>query len=154
MRGASSRNTPPPRPPRSLGEYFTSGLFCLQMKHLACEYFLIFCFSRGGVVSASSNPQAGGPSLVGCPQLFNQYIRSYPPYRRSFLYPQPEDTPCRGDRDFSTRTRRRMTHIHTHYCTGASPGAARPTCTDLGLGDIDSLNGHRIYDMKLVHLLF
>ena len=24
---------------------------------------------------------------------------SYPPYRRPFLYPQPEDVPCRGDRD-------------------------------------------------------
>ena len=39
-----------------LGEYFTSGLFCLQRKHTACEYFLTFCFSRGGVVSASPNP--------------------------------------------------------------------------------------------------
>ena len=42
-------------------------------------------------------PQAGGPPLVGCPQLFIQYIRSYPPYWRSFLHPQPEDAPCRGD---------------------------------------------------------
>jgi len=28
-----------------------------------------------------------------------QFIRSYPPYRRPFLYPQPEVAPCRGDRD-------------------------------------------------------
>jgi len=28
-----------------------------------------------------------------------QFIRSYPPYRRPFLYPQPEDVPFRGDRD-------------------------------------------------------
>ena len=28
-----------------------------------------------------------------------QFIRSYPPYRRPFLYPQPEDAPCHGDRD-------------------------------------------------------
>ena len=28
-----------------------------------------------------------------------QFIHSYPPYRRPFLYPQPEDAPCRGDRD-------------------------------------------------------
>ena len=27
-----------------MGEYFTSGLFCLQRKHLACEYFLTVCF--------------------------------------------------------------------------------------------------------------
>ena len=58
-----------------------------------------FCFSRGGVVSASPNPQAGGPPLVGCPRQLIQYIRSYPPYRRPFLHPQPEDAPCRGDRD-------------------------------------------------------
>ena len=42
---------------------------------------------------------AGGPPLVGCPRLLIQFIRSYPPYRRPFLNPQPEDAPCRGDRD-------------------------------------------------------
>ena len=54
-----------PTNPRGIrvGEYFTSGLFCLQRKHLACEYFITFCFSRGGVVSASPNPQAGGHPL-------------------------------------------------------------------------------------------
>ena len=45
------------------------------------------------------HPQAGGPILVGCPRLLIQYIRSYPPYRRPFLHPQPENAPCRGDRD-------------------------------------------------------
>ena len=54
---------------------------------------------QGGVVSTSPNPEAGGPPLVGCPRLIIQFIRSYPPYRRMFLYPQPEDVPCRGDRD-------------------------------------------------------
>ena len=78
------------------------GLFCLQRKHLAYEYFITFCFSRGEVVSASPNPQAGGPPLVGYPRLLIQFIRSYPPYRRPFLHPQPEDTPCRGDRDPQT----------------------------------------------------
>ena len=53
-------------------------------------------FLGQGVVSISPNPQAGGPSLVGCPRLL---IRSYPPYWRPFLHPQPEDAPCRGDRD-------------------------------------------------------
>jgi hypothetical protein len=57
------------------------------------------CFLRRGVVSTSPNPQAGGPLLVGYPRLLNQFIHSYPPYRRPFLYPQPEDAPCRGDRD-------------------------------------------------------
>jgi hypothetical protein len=51
------------------------------------------------VVSTSPNPQAGGPPLVGCPRLFIQFFHSYPPYRRPFLHPQPEDAPCRGDRD-------------------------------------------------------
>ena len=45
------------------------------------------------------NPEAGGPPLVGCPRLLIQFICSYPPYRRPFLHPQPEDAPCRGDRD-------------------------------------------------------
>ena len=54
---------------------------------------------QGGVVSTSPNPQAVGPPLVGCPRLLIQFIRSYPPYRRPFLYPKPEDAPCRGDRD-------------------------------------------------------
>ena len=45
------------------------------------------------------NPQAGGPPLVGSPRLLIQYIRSYPPSWRTFPHPQPEDAPCRGDRD-------------------------------------------------------
>ena len=85
-----------------VGEYFTSGLFCLQRKHLGYEYFLTFVFSLEGVVSASSNPQDGGPPLFGCPRLLIQFIRSSPPYRRPFLHPQPQDAPCRGDRDPQT----------------------------------------------------
>ena len=57
------------------------------------------CFLRRGVVSTSPNPQAGGPPLVSCPRLLIQFIHSYPPYRRPFLHPQPEDAPCRGDMD-------------------------------------------------------
>ena len=56
-------------------------------------------FLRWGVVSASPNPQAGGPPFVGCPQLLIQYIHCYPPYWRPFLHPQPGDAPHRGDRD-------------------------------------------------------
>jgi len=54
---------------------------------------------QGGIISTSPNPQAGGQPLVGRLRLLIQFIRSYPPYRRPFLYPQPEDAPCRGDRD-------------------------------------------------------
>jgi len=52
-----------------------------------------------GVVSTLPNPQAGGLPLIGCPRMLIRYIRSYPPYWRSFIHPQHEDTPCRGDRD-------------------------------------------------------
>jgi hypothetical protein len=75
------------------------GLFCLQRKHLNLWVILNMCFLRRGVVSTSPNPQAGGPPLVGCPRLLIQFLCSYPPYRRPFLHPQPEDAPCRGDRD-------------------------------------------------------
>ena len=60
--------------------------------------FLNMNVLQGGVISTSHNPQAGGPPFVGCPWLLIQFIRSYPPYRRPFLYPEPEDAPCRGDR--------------------------------------------------------
>ena len=36
---------------------------------------------------------------MGCPRLLIQYVRSYSPYWRLFLHPQPEDAPCRGDKD-------------------------------------------------------
>ena len=65
--------------------------------------FLNHIFSRGGVVSASPNPKAGGPPFVGCSRLLIQFIHSCPPYRRPFLHPQSEDAPCLGDRDLPTR---------------------------------------------------
>ena len=61
------------------------------------------CFSRGGVVSTSPNPKAGGAPLVGRPRLLIQFIRSYPSYWRPFLHPQPEDALCHCDRDPQTR---------------------------------------------------
>ena len=84
-------------------------MFCLQRKHLTLWVILNIGFLRRGVVSTSSNPQAGGPHLVGCPRLLIQFFHSYPPDWRPFLHPQPEDAPCRGDRDphswyFAVRT--------------------------------------------------
>jgi hypothetical protein len=73
-------------------------LFYLQRKRY-CELFITGTFSREGVVSTSPNPQAGGTPLFGCPRLLIQFIHSYPPFRRPFLHPRPEDAPCRGDRD-------------------------------------------------------
>ena len=61
--------------------------------------FLNMKVLQGGVVSTPSNPQAGGTLLVGCPRQLIQFIRSYLPYRRPSLYPEPEDAPCRSDRD-------------------------------------------------------
>ena len=63
------------------------------------KYSVIWYFFRGGVVTISPNPQAGGLILVGCPRLHIQYIRSHHPYWRPFLHSQPEDAPCHGDRD-------------------------------------------------------
>ena len=54
---------------------------------------------RWGVVNNSPNPQARGPTLVGCPRLLIQYIRSHFPYRRPFHHLQPEDAPCLCDMD-------------------------------------------------------
>jgi len=69
-----------------------------SVRYPACERFLTN-FLQWEVVITSPNPQAGGPPLVGCPRLLIQFIRSYPPYQRLFLYPHPEDTPCHGDKD-------------------------------------------------------
>ena len=71
----------------------------VQVRGFVCEYYVTKYVLTGGVVSTSPNPQSGGPPLVGCPRLLIQYIRSYPPYPRPFLHPQPEDSPCRGNRD-------------------------------------------------------
>src|SRR5215510_7811592 len=95
LRDTPSGNTPPRRT-----EWGSSpDSFVSRGSISCCEYFLTGVFSREGVVSTSPNPQAGGPPLVGCPRLLIRFIHSYPPYWRPFLHPQPEDAPCRGDRD-------------------------------------------------------
>ena len=58
-------------------------------------------------------PHAGGPPLVGCARLLIQYTRNYPPYWRPFLHPQPQDAPCRGDRDPPITIRRLARGIFT-----------------------------------------
>ena len=47
-------------------------------------------------------------NLVSCPRQFSPYIRSYPPYWRPFLYPQPEDAPFCGDWDQIIMGHRRL----------------------------------------------
>ena len=98
LRDTYPRNTPPRRRSER-GSSLPPDCFVSRGSISPCEYFLTMSFSRGGVVSTSPKPQAGGPPLVGCPRLLIQYISSYPPYQRPFLHPQPEDAPCRGDRD-------------------------------------------------------
>jgi len=51
------------------------------------------------VTSILLDPNILFNTLFGCPLLLIQYIRSYPPYWRSFLHPRTEDAPCRGDRN-------------------------------------------------------
>ena len=63
-----------------------------------CICFVSSPVFRLWVLSTSSNPQAGGQPLFGCPRLLFQYIPSYCPYWRPFLRPQPEDAPCLCDR--------------------------------------------------------
>jgi len=70
----------------------------VQVRDFLYEYFVTVYVLGWGVVSTSPNPQAGGPPLVGCPQLLIQYMRSYPPCCRPFLHPQHEDAPFHGDR--------------------------------------------------------
>ena len=84
-----------PFPEPALGRYKT----LVQVRGFKCEHFVTRYFLRRGVLSTTTNPQTGPPPLVGCPRLLIHYIRSYLPYCRPFLHPQPEDAPCRGDRD-------------------------------------------------------
>jgi len=66
-------------------------------------------FLRREVVSTSSKSKAVGSNLVGRPQLFIQYIRSYPPVWRPFLHPQHEYAKCRGDMDPTITARHKIT---------------------------------------------
>ena len=68
-------------------------------------------FMVRGYLRLAQPPTAKGPPIVGC--RLTQYIRSYAPYCRQFLHPQPEDTPYRGDRDPQTRPSNKLgTIIH------------------------------------------
>jgi len=84
--------------------YFTYHFRCLIRTKLSIQvrgnfsWFSKYQFILW-VVNTSPKPQAGGQNLVGCPRLLIQYIRSYPPYWWPFFHPQPEEAPCRGDRE-------------------------------------------------------
>jgi hypothetical protein len=59
-------------------------------------------------------PQATGLLLIGCPRLIIQYILSNPQYWRLYLQPQPEDAPCRGDRDPLITERYKYSYINLY----------------------------------------
>jgi hypothetical protein len=48
--------------------------------HEVCDQLFTWFCLRWEVVSISPNPSAREPPLVGCPRMFIQYVRSYPPY--------------------------------------------------------------------------
>ena len=78
----------------------------------------------GGVVYLRivlSPEEAFRPTLVGCPRLLIQYIHSYPPYRRPFLHPQPEDAPCHGDRVSAANTTSFISRLSSVSITCPSP---------------------------------
>src|SRR5215469_15594095 len=61
-----------PPPEIRVGEYFTSGLFCLQRKHLTCEYFLTWFFHEEALLAPRPTPKLEGhPSSAVRDCLFN-----------------------------------------------------------------------------------
>jgi len=96
LRDVSARNIPPPGDLRWRVVYLRIVLSPEQA--ILMGVFLNKIFTARFVITPPKQ-QAGGPHLVPCPRLLIQFLRSYPPYRRPFLYPQPEDAPCRDDRD-------------------------------------------------------
>jgi hypothetical protein len=54
--------------------------------------------------------------LAGCLRLLIQYIRNYPPYRRPFLHPQPQNATCHDARD-PLITEWLVTHMYARACT-------------------------------------
>jgi len=71
----------------------------VQVQGFVCEYFVTRYVLMGRSCQHLAQTQSWRTTLVGCPRLLIQYIRSCPPYWRPFLHPQPEDAPCRGDRE-------------------------------------------------------
>ena len=72
-----------------------------QVRGLLCDCFTIHFYNEELLApSPTHHPKVGDhPFSVVRHCFFFQYIRGYPPYWRPFLHPQPENAPCRGDRD-------------------------------------------------------
>jgi hypothetical protein len=78
-------------------------------------------FSLWGVVRTSPNPQAGGPPLVAVRDCVFYMSSAILHIWRPFLHPQPEDLPCRGDRDpliIVTGTQLSLWQGPSYHCDG------------------------------------
>jgi hypothetical protein len=84
----------------------------VQVREFVCKCFITnIGFHSEELLAPRPTPKLEDHHLSAvCYCLFNLYIRSYPPYSRPFLHPEPEDAPCRGDRDRITA----WTDTHTH----------------------------------------
>ena len=74
-------------------------VFCVLL--LFCVLFLLL-YTAALSYFCTSIPTAATEWKPNCGKQISYiiyHIRSYPPYCRPFLYPQPEDAACRGDRD-------------------------------------------------------
>jgi hypothetical protein len=72
----------------------------VQVRGFVCEYFVTKIRFHGEELLAprSITKLENHPLSAVRDCLFNIFAAT-PPYWRPFLYPQPEDAPCRGDRD-------------------------------------------------------
>ena len=71
----------------------------VQVRSFICKSFLTRYVFTVRSCQHLAQPPNWRTSPCRRPRLLIQYIRGYPPYWTPFLHPQPEETPCRGDRD-------------------------------------------------------
>jgi hypothetical protein len=96
--------SPPAPPPPPLGDPCGGVVYLRNFVFSRGSISLLWvlhnsCFYGEALLAPRPTPKLEDHPLVGCPRLLIQFILSYPPYRRTFLHPQPEDAPCRGVRD-------------------------------------------------------
>jgi len=112
---------------------------------------------RTVIVSSSSKPPSGGPPLTGCPWLYSVYSQLLSISGGRSLHPEPEDAPCRGDREshlYSTRIILHSISFLVLHWTGriildcgldASGSEYEPVtdCCEHGIGPSGSMKGRK-----------
>jgi len=88
---------PPPGDPSGWVVSLWTVLSPEQASHM--WMFLNNYFYREGLLAPRPTPKLEDHPSSAVRDCSFQFIRSYPPYPRPFLYPQPADAPRRGDRD-------------------------------------------------------